>query len=291
VIGVSVLDLALVALFVANLAMGILAGFTAGALRLLSGALALGGWLALASWAPSLPVLAVAAVAVALASSLLTGWLARRFPVSSRVDRAMGVLPGAVWGVLVAYTVAWLAGRAYPLSDSPLARGLLAAGRKPVDTLLATAPVIYGGQLHQRSSTPPGQLERQMLDLVNQERRKAKLDPLVWSDDLAALARARSKDLLARNYFAHVDPSGHAIDYYARKAHVRYLALGENLAFAPDLAIAHQGLMNSPGHRENILRPTFGHVGIGIIRLPPGTRYLSRPITPGSLMITQVFRD
>ena len=39
----------------------------------------------------------------------------------------------------------------------------------------------------------------------------------------------------------------------------------QNLALAPTLPQAHQGLMNSPGHRANILRPAFGRVGIGIV--------------------------
>jgi hypothetical protein len=79
------------------------------------------------------------------------------------------------------------------------------------------------------------------------------------------------------------------------------LALGENLAFAPNLATAHRGLMLGPGHRENILRPAFGHIGIGIIRLPPGAHYapkvpehpepLPGRIAPGSILVTQVFRD
>jgi uncharacterized protein YkwD len=46
---------------------------------------------------------------------------------------------------------------------------------------------------------------------------------------------------------------------------VQYMLAGENLAYAPTVEIAHKGLMNSPGHRENILRPEFGRIGIGVI--------------------------
>ena len=48
----------------------------------------------------------------------------------------------------------------------------------------------------------------------------------------------------------------------------------------PTLPIAHNGLMNSPGHRANILRPEFGRVGIGI--MDGGLR---------GLMVTQKFRN
>jgi uncharacterized protein YkwD len=65
-----------------------------------------------------------------------------------------------------------------------------------------------------------------------------------------------------------------------REDDVRFRTAGENLALAPSLQIAHTGLMNSPGHRANILRPQFGRVGIGI--LDGGRR---------GLMVTQNFRN
>lgn len=46
---------------------------------------------------------------------------------------------------------------------------------------------------------------------------------------------------------------------------VKFLSAGENIALAPTLETAHQSLMNSPGHRRNILDPDFGRVGIGIV--------------------------
>jgi uncharacterized protein YkwD len=49
------------------------------------------------------------------------------------------------------------------------------------------------------------------------------------------------------------------------QSNVQFLTAGENLALAPTLSVAHTGLMNSPGHRANILRAQFGRVGIGII--------------------------
>ncbi|KKR88441.1 MAG: SCP-like protein extracellular [Candidatus Gottesmanbacteria bacterium GW2011_GWA2_41_12] len=50
-----------------------------------------------------------------------------------------------------------------------------------------------------------------------------------------------------------------------KNAGIFYTEAGENLAFAPNVNIAHAGLMNSPGHRANILSPDFGKVGIGVI--------------------------
>jgi uncharacterized protein YkwD len=56
--------------------------------------------------------------------------------------------------------------------------------------------------------------------------------------------------------------------------------VGENLALAPSVDLAHIGLMNSPSHRENILDPNFKRIGIGIIDADPYGK-----------MITQVFTD
>ena len=48
-------------------------------------------------------------------------------------------------------------------------------------------------------------------------------------------------------------------------ADVDFILAGENLAFAPSLDLAHDGLMQSQGHRENILAEEFSRIGIGVI--------------------------
>ncbi|MCL4360117.1 CvpA family protein [Patescibacteria group bacterium] len=107
--------------------------------------------------------------------------------------------------------------------------------------------------------------EREMLSLVNAERAKAGVGALVSDPALASLARAKSRDMFVRHYFSHIDPDGHDVAYRAEAAGISFSVIGENLAYAPDVQIAHQGLMNSPGHRRNILDPAFHRVGIGII--------------------------
>ena len=64
------------------------------------------------------------------------------------------------------------------------------------------------------------------------------------------------------------------------EAGVKFRTAGENLALAPTLQLAHTGLMNSPGHRANILRPEFGRLGIGI--MDGGFR---------GIMVSQEFRN
>jgi uncharacterized protein YkwD len=86
--------------------------------------------------------------------------------------------------------------------------------------------------------------------------------------------------MLARGYFSHIDPAGRGPFDRLRTAKINYLAAGENLAFAPTVVVAHDGLMDSPGHRANILNPAYGRAGIGALRA-----------RPYGLMFTQVFRN
>jgi uncharacterized protein YkwD len=107
--------------------------------------------------------------------------------------------------------------------------------------------------------------EEGMLEMVNRERTSRGLQPLVMDSELQEVARAHARDMFKRGYFAHETPEG--TDPFQRMdaAGIEYRTAGENLALAPTLEIAHEGLMNSPGHRANILNGDFGKVGIGVL--------------------------
>ncbi|MDB5178687.1 MAG: hypothetical protein JWN01_630 [Patescibacteria group bacterium] len=122
--------------------------------------------------------------------------------------------------------------------------------------------------------------EAAMLVLVNQERTSRNLLPLSLNTKARAVARAYSRDMFARGYFSHISPEGKSPFDRMKAGDVSYETAGENLALAPTLDLAHQGLMNSPGHRANILNPSYRTVGIGII---DGGPY--------GLMVTQDFTD
>jgi uncharacterized protein YkwD len=105
-----------------------------------------------------------------------------------------------------------------------------------------------------------------MLDLVNGERTRARLRPLAADERLRQVARAHSLEMFELDYFSHSSPTSGSPFDRMHAAGIPFVVAGENLAYAPNVDIAHQGLMNSPGHRANILRPEFGRVGIGVIR-------------------------
>lgn len=107
--------------------------------------------------------------------------------------------------------------------------------------------------------------EKKMLDAVNKERQKEGLQPLVMDTKLVDLARDYSKDMLVQGYFSHYNPKGQSPFDRMNEYGINYLAAGENLALAPSVELAMQGLMDSPGHKANILSPEFNRIGIGVM--------------------------
>lgn len=123
-------------------------------------------------------------------------------------------------------------------------------------------------------------LESQMVELVNKERTSRGLKPLTFDPGLRQIARDHSADMFRNGYFSHYDPSGKDVASRASSAGIDYLVIGENLAYAPSLELAHQGLMNSPGHRANILSEDFTKIGVGVAN---GDEY--------GIMFTQNFKN
>jgi uncharacterized membrane protein required for colicin V production len=124
------------------------------------------------------------------------------------------------------------------------------------------------------------EVENQMIDLVNMERTKKGLKKLQFNSNLRSIGRDHSADMFLKGYFSHYSPEGKSVADRAKEADINYLVIGENLAYAPNLNLAHNGLMNSEGHRANILSTDYNQIGIGIM---DGGVY--------GLMVTQVFSD
>jgi uncharacterized protein YkwD len=106
--------------------------------------------------------------------------------------------------------------------------------------------------------------EGQMLVLLNRARAENGLEPLAVDETIRAVARTYAATMFQQGFFAHVDQDGHTPFDRMRAGNVTFGAAGENLALAPTVQIAHDGLMNSPGHRANILNPRYRRIGIGV---------------------------
>lgn len=107
--------------------------------------------------------------------------------------------------------------------------------------------------------------ENVMLAMVNSERELRGFRSIVMNQSLAQVARSHASDMLSRGYFSHYTPEGLSPFDRLARANIAYGFAGENLALAPDVKLAMRGLMDSEGHRKNILSPSFGQVGIGVI--------------------------
>lgn len=107
--------------------------------------------------------------------------------------------------------------------------------------------------------------EEAMIVLVNKERTSRGLNALIFDENLRETGRLHSKDMFEQGYFAHYSPEGYTVADRASRQGADFFVIGENLAFAPNLELAHNGLMNSEGHRANILSPDYGKIGIGVI--------------------------
>jgi uncharacterized protein YkwD len=294
-------------------------GFILGSLELVSwlGSLAAAFWLyqylsnllqiiipALGVWTMPLSFLITLIVARIIFSIIVSKILLHAHQDSHHTiaNKTLGIIPGAVNGFIYSIIIAAL------LLVLPLSDGLSASAR---DSRVATELGNQVAWLDEKLSpvfdeavrksmtkmtiesnemvklnftvsnpTPRADLEARMLELVNEERTKAGLQTLVADTALTTVARAHSKDMFARGYFAHVSPEGTTPADRVRAAGINFLITGENLALGPTLKICHTGLMNSPGHRANILHKSYGRVGIGI--LDGGLR---------GLMITQEFKN
>lgn len=101
--------------------------------------------------------------------------------------------------------------------------------------------------------------------LTNSARIEAGAKPLALNAKLARAAERKAADILAQGYFAHSTPQGKKFYQWIKEEGYKYSAAGENLALDfSDAEIAHEALMDSPGHRSNIINKKYTQVGFAV---------------------------
>jgi uncharacterized protein YkwD len=114
------------------------------------------------------------------------------------------------------------------------------------------------------SSGPSDAEVQSLIDLVNDHRRSRGLNPLVWNDEVAAVAQAHSQDMVDRNYRSHINPEGENCGARLTEAGIERNWWGENLCWGfSNASSAFNFWINSDGHRANIERSNFTHHGVG----------------------------
>jgi len=161
-----------------------------------------------------------------------------------------------------------------------------------------STPAVEEGAAESMPSYDTEAMARTMHEQINAEREAQGLVPLSWSDDLATLSRAHSRDMVERDFFAHTNPDGESPTDRGERLEVscrsvleadRASGIAENIY---DAAAYHsrrttqqgdtesvtydwktddelsetvvQGWMDSPGHRRNILDDTYEAQGLGV---------------------------
>lgn len=129
-------------------------------------------------------------------------------------------------------------------------------------------------------------MEREMYELINRDRAANSspagqpLPPLRWNDQVAAVARAHSRDMVSHGYFGHVDPEGRSPGMRLKAAGIVWQAAGENIATDISVNRAESAFMREPpgvrNHRSNILSSKFTEVGVGIAAGPGGELYITQ---------------
>ncbi|MER5432521.1 CAP domain-containing protein [Streptomyces sp. NPDC002588] len=114
----------------------------------------------------------------------------------------------------------------------------------------------------------------EVVDLTNRERAGAGLRPLGVDRALTTAAQAHCADMVARAFYSHTSPEGTQPWDRAAAAGSTRRTIGENIACGQrSAAEVVEGWMNSPGHRANILKPAFTHIGVGYAGGGPSGTY------------------
>jgi len=134
----------------------------------------------------------------------------------------------------------------------------------------AEAPVQQTEQKQEEQTQSESQqlnaFEQEVVELTNKEREKQGLNPLKIDDELSKVAREKSRDMGANNYFSHDSPTYGSPFDMMKQYDITYRTAGENIAKGqrtPEEVV--NGWMNSDGHRANILSGEFTHIGVGYV--------------------------
>lgn len=152
----------------------------------------------------------------------------------------------------------------------PIVTPLAVAVRPPVPA--QPRAIASSNMLAQVQPSPPTAQSRfdvELLQLTNEERRKAGVPALQLSPQLGQAAQGHAEDMVRHNFFSHTGSNGSTLVTRVEAAGYAYSFAGENIAAGgatPTQTI--QQWMNSPGHRQNLLSRNFTQIGFGYVSAP-----------------------
>jgi uncharacterized YkwD family protein len=123
---------------------------------------------------------------------------------------------------------------------------------------------VNSNQIQTQGTQSVSGFQQRVVELVNQERAKVGLNPVVPMDDLTKVAQVKAEDMATNNYFSHTSPTYGSPFDMMKQFGINYSHAGENIAMGystPEKVM--EGWMNSEGHKKNILNPNFTEIGVG----------------------------
>jgi uncharacterized protein YkwD len=147
----------------------------------------------------------------------------------------------------------------------------LGGGRLATLALLAVlaSALVVPASVAAVDSTSLSAAETQMINLLNADRTAAGLVPVRVDTRLMAIARARSADMIARNYFGHTQPDGKNVFNILTAQGVTWYTAGEIIAYnGYSMDVTASGAdyqwMHSPGHKAIVVSTSMNYVGVGL---------------------------
>src|SRR5690606_39167025 len=114
------------------------------------------------------------------------------------------------------------------------------------------------------TAASPTTFEEQVAQLVNKERAKQGLSPLLHRADIKSVAEKKAMDMINSNYFSHTSPNYGSPFDMMKTFGIKYRTAGENIAKGQKTPQeVMNAWMNSSGHRANILNAKFDSIGVG----------------------------
>jgi len=164
-------------------------------------------------------------------------------------------------------------------------------GRGPHgDTVIANFPVYVGedapvsvrlNEERDAGSTDVEAVRRALLDRINETRREAGIEPVQAFEALRDVAIAHSRDMVGNDFIGHTSPRTGSPADRVRAAQLSTGLVLENIGRGYSADEIHRGLLESPGHRANLVNPDVTHVGIGVVAQTEGNR--------SAFIVTEVF--
>ena len=109
-------------------------------------------------------------------------------------------------------------------------------------------------------------VEITLVALINQQRANQGIAAMTTSSQLTAAGRQHSRDMACNNFFSHTGSDGSSPFQRMASSGFSFTAAAENIyAGGGSAQLAFNAWMNSPGHRTNMLNPTYTHIGVGYI--------------------------